>query len=124
MLTIFGLSSMSGKQIEPWMLKVPQWDKVCHATAFATGAVILTIALRVSTALPMWKIVLTVIAVISFFGVTDEWHQKFTPGRSAMDVFDWLADTLGATLGAFATYVRQARFGKSKPASSESAPGN
>lgn len=118
--TIFMLSSMSGKQIEPWMLKVPQWDKVCHTMAFATGAVILAMAIRSSTALPMWKVVLMVIALISFFGITDEWHQKFTPGRSAMNVFDWLADTLGATLGAFATYVR---FGKSKPASGEPAPG-
>lgn len=33
----------------------------------------------------------------SAFGVTDEWHQSFVPGRSP-DVRDWIADTLGAAL--------------------------
>jgi VanZ family protein len=37
------------------------------------------------------------IAIVSLFGLTDEWHQSFTPGRS-VEVADWLADTLGATL--------------------------
>ncbi|HYD83482.1 MAG TPA: VanZ family protein, partial [Opitutus sp.] len=35
------------------------------------------------------------ILIVSVFGVTDELHQHFTPGRS-MDVWDWVADTLGA----------------------------
>ncbi len=35
------------------------------------------------------------IVVVSLFGLTDEWHQSFTPGRS-VEVVDWLADTLGA----------------------------
>jgi VanZ family protein len=117
---IFTLSSMTGGQLQPWMLKIPQWDKVCHTIAFATGATILAMALRTSTTWPMLKIALLVILLISFFGATDEWHQKFTPGRSAMDVFDWLADTLGATLGAFVTYVR---LGKSTRASGEPSPG-
>jgi len=37
------------------------------------------------------------IAAASLFGASDECHQSFTPGRQA-DVFDWLADTLGACL--------------------------
>lgn len=32
------------------------------------------------------------------YGVTDEWHQSFVPGRTAA-VDDWLADVVGATLG-------------------------
>ena len=31
------------------------------------------------------------------YGVTDEWHQTFVPGRQA-DVFDVLADAVGACL--------------------------
>lgn len=35
------------------------------------------------------------IVAVSLFGLTDEWHQSFTPGRS-VELADWLADTLGA----------------------------
>src|SRR5438067_8378823 len=96
---IFTLSSMSSGRLEPWMLRIPHWDKVCHTGAFAAGALILTLALRTSTAMPMHKIVPLVILVISIFGATDEWHQLYTPSRSGGDVFHWPADTLGATGG-------------------------
>ncbi len=33
----------------------------------------------------------------SLYGISDEWHQSFTPGRS-VEVADWAADTLGAAL--------------------------
>jgi len=51
---------------------------------------------------PAWLAVL----IVSAFGVTDEWHQSFVPGRSC-DVFDWLADTTGAAL-AVTLYVKWA----------------
>jgi len=35
------------------------------------------------------------IIAVSIFGLTDEWHQSFTPGRS-VEFDDWVADTLGA----------------------------
>ena len=46
---------------------------------------------------------LAIIAIIiaSLYGVTDELHQYFVPDR-ACDPVDWLVDTCGATLGAFA----------------------
>ena len=37
------------------------------------------------------------VLIVSAFGASDEWHQSFTPGRS-VEVADWVADTLGATL--------------------------
>ncbi|MCR5605442.1 MAG: VanZ family protein [Treponema sp.] len=40
------------------------------------------------------------IALTSLYGIIDEIHQSFTPGRSC-SVFDWLADTAGATAGIF-----------------------
>jgi VanZ family protein len=39
--------------------------------------------------------------VSSAYGVIDEVHQLFTPGRDC-NVWDWIADTLGAVLGAAA----------------------
>jgi VanZ family protein len=36
--------------------------------------------------------------VASGYGLFDEWHQSFVPGRSP-DVADWLVDTTGAAMG-------------------------
>ncbi len=36
----------------------------------------------------------------ALYGATDELHQYFVPGRSC-DVRDWVADVIGAALGAF-----------------------
>ena len=33
----------------------------------------------------------------SLYGLSDEWHQSFVQGRDG-DLFDWLADTLGALI--------------------------
>ncbi len=54
-----------------------------------------------------------VLAVLlaSLYGITDEIHQHFVPGRTP-DAMDWLLDTLGATAGAFfarALILRAAR---------------
>lgn len=41
--------------------------------------------------------------VVSLYGILDETHQYFVPGRSA-DVYDVLADALGALLGVWTMY--------------------
>ena len=78
---------------------------------------------------PAWLAVL----IVSAFGVTDEWHQSFVPGRDC-DVFDWLSDTLGAAL-AVILYVKWAWYRRlleirvgpqrqvEKPAATASNPG-
>ena len=43
-------------------------------------------------------------ALSSLYGVTDEFHQIFTPGRSC-DPMDWLVDTIAAALGALICYL-------------------
>lgn len=47
---------------------------------------------------------------VSAFGVTDEFHQSFVPGRSC-SAADWVADTLGAALavGCYAGWERYRR---------------
>ena len=50
---------------------------------------------------PTVRFALIAIALASLYGVTDELHQHFTPGRMP-DPADWALDTVGATAGAFA----------------------
>lgn len=76
-------------------------DKVIHFLAFgllATGIVRL---------LPRGRRVWAVVGV-SLFGVFDEFHQSFTPGR-AVELKDWVADTAGAAT-AVLLYTRAAPY--------------
>ena len=52
---------------------------------------------------------LLAIVVASAYGVTDEFHQLFVPGR-ACDPVDWMVDTAGAALGALLAHVALRRF--------------
>ena len=40
---------------------------------------------------------LAAVLLTSLYAATDEFHQRFTPGRMS-DVQDWLADTLGSVV--------------------------
>jgi VanZ family protein len=44
--------------------------------------------------------------IASLYGVSDEVHQAFVPGRDSSP-FDWLADTIGAGLVCAAWYLHQ-----------------
>ncbi|MBK8478207.1 MAG: VanZ family protein [Opitutaceae bacterium] len=70
-------------------------DKIAHFSLFGLLA---TLVLRVDRVWgrPGWRGWIAVLAV-SVFGITDEWHQSFTPGRS-VEFADWIADTAGAAL--------------------------
>lgn len=54
--------------------------------------------------------IIIAVTATSFYGVSDEIHQYFTPNRS-VDIYDWVADTLGALAGGliwhFFIYKRQ-----------------
>jgi len=77
-------------------------DKIVHASAYAALAWALDLALRFNRRdLPLYRRHLFILALVAFFGATDEWHQSFVPERSS-DVVDWLADVLGGGLGLFA----------------------
>lgn len=47
----------------------------------------------------IYKIILA-IGITSLYGMSDEFHQYFTPNRS-VEIYDWLADTSGAIVGGF-----------------------
>lgn len=74
---------------------IPHFDKVAH---FCIYGLLATLWVRV-LAHPgrEGRAALLALAIASLYGMTDEFHQSFVPGRM-VDVGDWVADTAGAAL--------------------------
>lgn len=95
---LFALSSGSGPAFAP---PYPHIDKLEHAGAYAVlGFLVARAAART------WRLgaVGTVFAgglAAAAYGVSDEYHQSFTPGRM-VEVADAIADTVGGFAGAIA----------------------
>src|SRR5262245_39644836 len=100
MLAIFHFSS----EPDPLpVLTTHVWDKALHITEFGGLALLFCRAFAGEGVARLMAFVAAVIAT-SIYGATDEWHQLFVDGR-ASDVLDWLADTIGAAVGAVAYVV-------------------
>lgn len=97
MLFIFGCSwYLSSQETIEHMPGFWNADKLVHCICFAGLA--FWVAFGVWIKLPAkWRIILP-IAIVSLYGIVDEIHQSFTPGRES-SVFDWCADTVGAVIG-------------------------
>ncbi|WP_457637792.1 VanZ family protein [Oceanithermus sp.] len=94
-LVIFAASSLPGSAVG---LASP-WDKLAHALTYA----VLAWLLRRSGLKPLAALVLTVA-----YGLSDEWHQSFVPGRCP-DLADLLADATGGFLAIFCPELRNLR---------------
>jgi hypothetical protein len=68
-----------------------------HLGEYAILGTLLYFALRAD--LPSWRALGIAIAIASLYGVSDEFHQHFVATRTP-DVMDWIADTVGASVGA------------------------
>ena len=80
----------------PTPMLFPHQDKLFHAGAYFVMAGFALRAFRYHTvSLP--KLVINSLIFCSLYGMSDEWHQSFVPGRMS-DVADWAADTVGAML--------------------------
>jgi VanZ family protein len=76
------------------------WDKFNHFAAFAVGGWLAAAALRVSRPDFGRSVVLTLaVTLVAAFGLLDEWLQTITPGRTGANIYDWIADVLGAVAG-------------------------
>ncbi len=116
---LFTLSSFPIRQ----PARLPQLDKVEHVCAYFLLALSYFNAGSVggrrigrAVAAGSW------LAVVAF-GISDEWHQSFVPGRSA-EMLDVLADAVGGALGiAAALRLRggYVRLSGGKPRARESA---
>lgn len=87
-------------------------DKINHVLAYAIGGWLAAGALGLSRPhRPAISIALAVV-IVGAFGALDEAVQAFTPGRMGGDVGDWIADLLGAGIGALMSLLTQGRLEK------------
>jgi VanZ family protein len=92
---IFHLSSQSLPDLP---LFFPGQDKLLHVAAFGTLGFLVLGGMRPAGArYPAAKLLLAFLLVV-VYGVLDEYHQSFVPGRLA-DPLDVLADVIGGIIG-------------------------
>ncbi len=96
----------SSGPLPPETPSLPGLDKLVHAAVYALLA---WLAARAFATLP-WKahaglIPWAAALFAALYGLSDEAHQSFVPGRSA-DAWDLVADTVGALGGALLYHLR------------------
>jgi VanZ family protein len=96
---IFGLSSIPGTKLPEFTHLVS--DKILHAGVYFVFGLLVYLALepRVKADTFDWKRLLFSIVVVVLYGLSDEFHQGFVPGRTE-DILDAAADTAGGLLAA------------------------
>lgn len=72
-------------------------DKLFHAGAYGLLGILLLGSRRPEFTGYTGSQALTAALLASLYGISDEFHQSFVPGRSP-EVLDWVADTTGALL--------------------------
>lgn len=89
---VFWLSSMSSVPGAHYV-----WDKLLHTVGYAGLGVLAMRAFHGGFERPRFKPTLYAGLTVILWGISDEFHQSFVPGRdsSALDV---VADTVGFTL--------------------------
>ncbi|MGE5692433.1 MAG: VanZ family protein [Candidatus Zixiibacteriota bacterium] len=92
-LLIFGLSSIESASLPS--LRFAWSDKFIHLGEYGLfGFLFARLFVQLGWKHPyLWAAL-----IASFYGATDEIHQFYVPGRT-MEVYDWVADTLGGLLG-------------------------
>lgn len=95
----------------PWT--VPSADIGIHVVLYAGLGWLWTRAVQYSW--PTTRAGLNLVSALVFtalYGLSDEWHQLYVPGRMA-DIRDVIADILGGTVGSFGFLVwRRVRAGR------------
>lgn len=107
---IFYLSSLPAKDLPKiWFLNWPFADKVEHFGIY--GLLGFAIARALSGGYPGFarfsefkRFILITTVLGAAYGILDEFHQSFVPGRS-VDAFDVVADTLGAFSGSCLAFL-------------------
>lgn len=97
MAMLFGFSSLSKLPEPPGALSFYH----AHFAAYAGLAVVTVRATAKGLRDVSWAAVFAAVVISSLYGVSDEYHQMFVPGRT-FDVLDMAADAAGSAAGASA----------------------
>ena len=86
-------------------------DKIKHFGAFFGLSVLLSLTLLYQSKVLLFKkfFLATAFIISSFYGLLDEIHQSFVPGRNN-EFLDWVADSLGAAVGVFVVFYLLKKF--------------
>ncbi len=86
-------------------------DKIKHLSAFFGLSVLLSLTLLYQDKVSLFKKYFLVAALFisSLYGLLDEIHQSFVPGRNS-EFLDWVADSLGAAAGVLLVYYLLKKF--------------
>lgn len=98
MAMLFGFSSLSRLPTPPDALSYYH----VHIAAYAGLAALTARATAKGLHNVSWAAVFAAVVISSLYGVSDEYHQMFVPGRT-FDVLDMAADAFGSIAGACAT---------------------
>lgn len=102
---IFIFSSLPGEQLPD--IQFPNIDKIVHFVDYLILGVLLFRAfLNTQTDRKFAKIVVLSIAIAVLYGLIDEMHQYFVPGRTP-DIMDFTFDIAGSFAGVFIYSMRR-----------------
>ena len=101
---IFFVSSIPGTKLPDIALKLN--DKVIHASIFFLLGILVYRALEPKVKVPGfdWRRLVIAISAVILYGISDEFHQSFVPGRK-VDYSDVIADSLGGVLSALLIWL-------------------
>jgi Predicted integral membrane protein len=95
-ILIFVLSHLPSDLIPPNVFNLQ--DKLLHAFVFFLFGISLLIAF--SNVNNKRKVLILVFLIGSIYGMLDELHQLYVPGR-VCDITDWMADSFGVAISLF-----------------------
>ncbi len=102
MAILFAASSQAAVEAPPLF---PGIDKLMHMGAYAVLGLLFLFSIRNWRKRLTWKTVALVTLAVTLYGITDEFHQSFVPGRHP-DLADVMADALGGFLAVTVVKIR------------------
>ena len=105
---IFFASSIPGPQLPKLAHLVS--DKIIHAGIYFVFGLLIyrAFAPRENPDGFVWRRVISSVALVILYGVSDEFHQGFVPGRTK-DILDASADAFGGLVSALVVYLLSRR---------------
>jgi VanZ family protein len=94
---IFFLSAQPDETLEKLGLQGQLLSIGGHLVVYFVLMVLLVVALRLSSNLPSRQVYILSFLIVALYGLSDEYHQSFVPGRTAT-IDDWIVDLIGAAI--------------------------